>query len=142
MSMEGIRKGTYSVRNGIYKAKRLDIGGAPGINFVEYPPLVTKFSTFLPAKLVKCMLLLSWLFIVYSTHLRIRECSWFATLDTGRKLYFLFPSIACNVKVQTPRTNLWQISWGTINNNAKVNNLQLNSADREEKMTFSSSNES
>ena len=51
--MEGIRKGTYSVRNGIYKAKRLDIGGAPGINFVEYPPLVTKFSTFLPAKLVK-----------------------------------------------------------------------------------------
>ena len=90
----------------------------------------------------ECILLLSWLFIVYSTHLRIRECSWFATLDAGRKLYFLFPSIACYIKVQTPRTNLWQISWGTNNNNAKVNNLQLNSADREEKMTFSSSNES
>lgn len=74
---------------------------------------------------------------MYSTHLRIRECSWFATLDTGRELYFLFPSIACYIKVQTPRTNLWQISWGKINSNAKVN-----SAAREEKMTFSSSNES
>ena len=119
------------------------MGGSPYKTLLSIPLLLQNFRHFSQISWQnECILLLSWLFIVYSTHLRIRECSWFATLDTGRKLYFLFPNIACYVKVQTPRTNMWQISWGTINNNSKVNNLQLNSANREEKMTFSSSNES
>ena len=140
------KRGTCSIRNGIYIRLRdwtWGGGGSPYKTLISIPLLLQNFRHFSQISWQnECMLLLSWLFIVYSTHLRIRECSWFATLDTGRKLYFLFPSIACYVKVQTPRTNMWQISWGTINNNSKVNNLQLNSAEREEKMTFSSSNES
>ena len=57
LSMEGIQKGV-PVLPEMVRLRDWTWGGGGGVpvqNFVEYPPLVTKFSTFLPDKMAKRM---------------------------------------------------------------------------------------